>query len=95
MLVHLKMETISFEVKNCKKSHKIALIFPYFKMSFMNFELEGLAKAFPTEKASLENDFDTEELEAIDNVGVLRGNPHIYLGKIIILILTKFSKFNI
>lgn len=63
-------------------------------MSFMNFELEALAKAFPTEKASLESDFDTEELEAIDNVGVLRGNPHIYLGKIIIIILKKFPKFN-
>ena len=51
-------------------------------MSFMKFELAALAKAFPAEKANLEDDFDIEELEAIDNVGVLRGNPHIYLGKI-------------
>ena len=49
-------------------------------MSFMKFELENLAKAFPAMTADLENDFDVEELEAIDNVGVLKGNPHIYLG---------------
>ena len=49
-------------------------------MSFAKFELEALAKAFPPATADLEGDFDDDELEAIDNVGVLKGNPHIYLG---------------
>ena len=50
-------------------------------MSFKNFELEALAKAFPSETATLEEDFDEEELKAMDDMGVLKGNPHIYLGK--------------
>ena len=50
-------------------------------MSFKNFELEALVKAFPSETATLEEDFSDEELKAMDNVGVLRGDPHIYLGK--------------
>ena len=54
-------------------------------MSFMNFELDALAKAFPNKPADLEGDFDDEELEAIADVGVLKGNPHIYLGKIVII----------
>ena len=54
-------------------------------MAFMNFELKALAKAFPNKPADLEGDFDDEELDAIANVGVLKGNPHIYLGKIIII----------
>ena len=54
-------------------------------MAFMNFELKALAKAFPNEPADLEGDFDDEELDAIANVGVLKGNPHIYLGEIIII----------
>ena len=53
-------------------------------MAFMNFELNALAKAFPNQAADLEGDFDDEELRAIDDVGVLKGNPHIYLGKIIL-----------
>ena len=51
-------------------------------MSFLDFELEKLATAFPNATADLEDDFNTEELEAIDNLGVLKGNPHIYLGNI-------------
>ena len=49
-------------------------------MSFLKFELEGLSKAFPNKPADLEGDFEPDELEAIDEVGVLKGNPHIYLG---------------
>ena len=52
-----------------------------FKMSFLKFELDGLAEAFPKKPANLENDFDDEELAAIDDIGVLKGNPHIYLGE--------------
>lgn len=50
-------------------------------MSFLKFELDDLAEAFPKKPANLENDFDDEELAAIDDIGVLKGNPHIYLGE--------------
>ena len=49
-------------------------------MSFFAHEIDLLKKAFPFEIADLESDFDAEELEAIENVGVLKGNPHYYLG---------------
>lgn len=49
-------------------------------MSFFQFEIEHLKKIFPNESASLKDDFDESELEAIDEVGVLRGAPHLYLG---------------
>lgn len=49
-------------------------------MSFFNFEIEHLKKIFPEEKASLKSDFDNEELLAIDELGVLRHMPHLYLG---------------
>ena len=51
-----------------------------FQMSFFPHEIELLKKAFPFKTADLESDFDQEELEAIENIGVLKGNPHYYLG---------------
>ena len=50
-------------------------------MAFMKHELDLLKKQFPFETADLENDFDSEELDAMD-LGVLKGNPHFYLGNI-------------
>ena len=63
-------------------------------MAFMNFELKALRKAFPNKPADLEGDFDDEELDAIANVGVLKGNPHIYLGKIIVILPNLELKIN-
>lgn len=50
-------------------------------MAFMKHELELLKEKFPFEIATLEKDFDAEELDAMD-LGVLKGNPHFYLGNI-------------
>ena len=50
-------------------------------MTFFQFELDHLSKIFPNEKAPLKSDFDDEELAAIDNVGILRNSPHLYLGR--------------
>ena len=50
-------------------------------MSFFKFEIEHLKKIFPDEKATLENDFENDELLAIDELGILRNMPHLYLGK--------------
>lgn len=49
-------------------------------MAFFKHELAKLKEVFPYEAADLETDFDSEELEALDNLGVLKGNPHFYLG---------------
>ena len=49
-------------------------------MTFYEYEIDHLMKIFPDEKASLKADFADEELEAIDNVGILRNSPHLYLG---------------
>ena len=49
-------------------------------MSFFKFELEKLEKMFPDEKATLEDDFTEDELEAMDNLGVLKGSPQLYLS---------------
>ena len=51
-------------------------------MSFFPHEIAELKKAFPFEIADLENDFEPDELEAIEDLGVLKGNPHYYLGLI-------------
>ena len=49
-------------------------------MAFQTFEIEKLKTAFPYEKASLEADFEPEDLKAINDLGVLRASPHLYLG---------------
>ena len=51
-------------------------------MSFFKFEIDNLEKLFPSGKATLEDDFEDDELEAMDNLGVLKGSPHLYLGKL-------------
>ena len=51
-------------------------------MTFFKFEQTNLEELFPNAKASLEEDFEDDELIAMDNLGVLKGSPHLYLGKI-------------
>ena len=51
-------------------------------MSFFKFELEKLAKFIPDEKATLKEDFSDEELSAMDNLGILKGPPYLYLSKL-------------
>ena len=55
--------------------------FSFFRMTFFKFELDRLEELFPRGKATLEDDFEDDELEAMDNLGVLKGSPHLYLGK--------------
>lgn len=50
-------------------------------MFFFKFELDKLLKIFPDEKATLKEDFTDNELEAMDNLGVLKGSPQLYLSK--------------
>ena len=54
-------------------------------MSFFKFELAKLAKFFPDEKATLKEDFSDEELSAMDNLGILKGPPYLYLSKLKVL----------
>lgn len=56
-------------------------------MAFQTFEIEKLKTAFPYEKASLEADFEPEDLKAINDLGVLRASPHLYLGNDILKII--------
>ena len=49
-------------------------------MAFFKFEQENLVKFFPDKKATLEEDFTEEELEAMQNLGVLKGSPQLYLS---------------
>ena len=50
-------------------------------MFFFKFELDKLLQIFPDEKATLKEDFTDNELEAMDNLGVLKGSPQLYLSK--------------
>lgn len=50
-------------------------------MNFFVHEIRNLKKAFPSAKADLENDFEDFELAAINQLGVLKNQPHLYLGK--------------
>ena len=50
-------------------------------MYFFKFEQEKLLEFFPDQKATLEEDFTGDELKAIDNLGVLKGSPYLYLSK--------------
>ena len=51
-------------------------------MAFFKFETEKLAEFFPDKKATLEEDFSDEELAAMDNLGILKGPPFLYLSKL-------------
>ena len=50
-------------------------------MAFFKFEQDNLVEFFPDKKATLEEDFTEDELEAMQNLGVLKGSPHLYLSK--------------
>ena len=62
-------------------------------MAFFAHEIDLLKKSFPNQTADLESDFDSDELDAIENVGVLRGNAHYYLGNFSEFIFTIFYHF--
>jgi len=49
-------------------------------MRFFVHEIRKLKEAFPNKTSTLEADFDAYELEAINNLGVLKDQAHIYLG---------------
>ena len=44
-------------------------------------EIENLKEAFPDMKASIEEDFEVFEQEAINKMGVLKNQPREYLGQ--------------
>jgi len=48
-------------------------------MNFFTHEVKNLRAAFPAAKSTLENDFQDFELAAINNLGVLRNQAHMYL----------------
>ena len=49
-------------------------------LRFFDFEVAAIKKLFPHEKAPLESDLDSSELEAISNFGKLKNKAHLYLG---------------
>ena len=51
-------------------------------MSFLEHEIEALKQMFPDKPASLQQDLDEHELAAIENLGVLKYQPHFYLGRL-------------
>ena len=54
----------------------------WFRMNFPSYEIEDIIESFPSEKSTLEDDFEDFELAAIhEQSGVLKKYPHIYLGQ--------------
>ena len=51
-----------------------------FRMAFFEFEIEKLKTLFPDKSATLKEDLDDDELAAVSNLGVLKFQPHLYLG---------------
>jgi hypothetical protein len=51
-----------------------------FRMNFFPFEKEALEKRFNYEKATIEDDFDGYEIEAINTLNMLKNNSYVYLG---------------
>ena len=51
-------------------------------MAFFKFEQDNLLEFFPEKKATLEEDFTGDELKAMQNLGVLKGSPYLYLSNI-------------
>jgi len=49
-------------------------------MNFFVHEIRALKKAFPEEEATLKEDFQQFELDIVNNLGVLKHQPHLYLG---------------
>lgn len=50
------------------------------EMTFFQFEIDYLKKSFPFEKAYLTEDLDEKELQTVDELGILKHAPHLYLG---------------
>lgn len=50
-------------------------------MSFFEHEVAALKELFPDKTATLEKDLEPEELVAVQNLGVLKFDAHLYLGK--------------
>ena len=50
-------------------------------MSFFDHEISALKELFPDKTATLEKDLEPEELVAVQNLGVLKFDAHLYLGK--------------
>ena len=57
------------------------LIVIFFRMSFFDHEISALKELFPDKTATLEKDLEPEELVAVQNLGVLKFDAHLYLGK--------------
>jgi hypothetical protein len=49
-------------------------------MNFFPFEKDALEKCFDYKKATIEDDFDGYEIEAINSLNMLKNNSYIYLG---------------
>lgn len=49
-------------------------------MNFFGFEMKSLMEKFPFQAADLEADFKPFELEAINDLGLLKNASHVYLG---------------
>ena len=49
-------------------------------MIFFPFEKEGLEKLFAYSKAPIDEDFDGFEIDAINDLNMLKNNSHVYLG---------------
>ena len=50
-------------------------------MTFLDFEISELKRLFPDKKATLKEDLNDQELAAVSDLGVLKFQPHLYLGK--------------
>ena len=51
-------------------------------MTFFDFEIDYLTKLFPRQTATLKQDFEDEELQAIDQLDLFKlHSPNLYLGR--------------
>ena len=62
-------------------------------MNFFAHEIRKLKDAFPNKTASMETDFEEFELDAINNLGVLKHQAHLYLGTRLLLVV--INNYNI
>ena len=49
-------------------------------MNFFEYEITKLAEKFAHVKSTIEDDFEQFELDAINQLGVLKNENHLYLG---------------
>jgi hypothetical protein len=52
-------------------------------MNFFPFEKEALEKRFLYQKATIQDDFDGYEIEAIQDLHMLKNNSTLYLGELL------------